>query len=73
METSNTTFDLSKPIAICGDHAGFEYKIALVKWLNAKGYQVTDFGLYENTSVDYPDYAHPVALAVESGEVAFGI
>ncbi len=69
----NTTFDLSKPIAIGGDHAGFEYKIALVQWLKNKGLQVTDFGLHENKSVDYPDYAHPVALAVESGEVAFGI
>ncbi len=69
----STSFDLSKPIAIGADHAGFEYKMALVKWLNAKGYQVTDFGLHENISVDYPDYAHPVALAVESGEVAFGI
>ena len=73
METSNTTFDFSKPIAIGGDHAGFEYKIALVQWLKNKGLQVTDFGLHENKSVDYPDYAHPVALAVESGKVAFGI
>jgi len=68
-----STFDLTKPIAIGADHAGFEYKAALVKWLVAKGYQVSDFGLYENKSVDYPDYAHPVALAVEAGEVAFGI
>ena len=68
-----STFDLTKPIAIGCDHAGFEYKTALVKWLNAKGYQVKDFGVYENKSVDYPDYAHPVASAVETGEAAFGI
>lgn len=66
-------FDLSKPIAIGCDHAGFEYKVALVRWLNEKGYQVSDMGVYENKSVDYPDYAHPVADAVEKGEVAFGI
>lgn len=66
-------FDLSKPIAIGCDHAGFEYKTALVQWLNEKGCQVVDMGVYENKSVDYPDYAHPVATAVEKGEVAFGI
>lgn len=68
-----SSFDLSKPIAIGSDHAGFDYKVALVKWLNAKGYQVNDLGVYENKSVDYPDYAHPVADAVEKGEAAFGI
>jgi ribose 5-phosphate isomerase B len=66
-------FDLSKPIAIGSDHAGFEYKVAIVKWLTEKGYQVSDKGVDENKSVDYPDYAHPVAEAVEEGEVAFGI
>jgi len=71
--SQSTNLDLTKPIAIGSDHAGFEYKTALVKWLNAKGYKVSDHGVYENKSVDYPDYAHPVALAVESGEVAFGI
>jgi len=66
-------FDLSKPIAIGSDHAGFDYKVAIVKWLTEKGYQVSDKGVGENKSVDYPDYAHPVANAVENGEVAFGI
>lgn len=66
-------FDLSKPIAIGCDHAGFDYKTAIVQWLQEKGYQVNDKGVHENTSVDYPDYAHPVADAVEKGEVAFGI
>lgn len=72
-KTIMSTFDLTKPIAIGCDHAGFEYKTALVQWLNGKGYQVKDFGVYENKSVDYPDYAHPVAEDVEAGEVAFGI
>ncbi len=66
-------FDLGKPIAIGADHAGFEYKAALVSWLREKGYQVDDKGLFENKSVDYPDYAHPVAEAVEKGNAAFGI
>ncbi len=66
-------FDLSKPIAIGADHAGFEYKAALITWLREKGYQVDDKGLFENKSVDYPDYAHPVAEAVEKGQAAFGI
>jgi ribose 5-phosphate isomerase B len=68
-----SSFDLTKPIAIGSDHAGYDYKVALVKWLNENGYQVSDMGVYENKSVDYPDYAHPVAEAVEKGEVAFGI
>lgn len=66
-------FDLSKPIAIGCDHAGFHYKTVIVRWLNEKGYTVSDMGVYEDKSVDYPDYAHPVANAVERGEAAFGI
>jgi ribose 5-phosphate isomerase B len=69
----SVSFDLSKPIAIGSDHAGFEYKMALVQWLSEKGYQLRDMGVDENRSVDYPDYAHPVANAVEKGEAAFGI
>ena len=67
------SFDLSKPIAIGSDHAGFEQKMKVVQWLNKNGYQLIDMGVYENKSVDYPDYAHPVANAVEEGDAAFGI
>ncbi|HEX2609297.1 MAG TPA: ribose 5-phosphate isomerase B [Flavisolibacter sp.] len=66
-------FDLSKPIAIGGDHAGYEYKAVLIEFLQRKGFDVTDFGTYSTDSVDYPDFAHPVSNAVESGEAAFGI
>lgn len=66
-------FDNSLPIAIGSDHAGFEYKTALLKWLSGKGYQVKDFGSFSADSVDYPDFAHPVASSVEKGEAAFGI
>jgi ribose 5-phosphate isomerase B len=58
-------------IAIGADHAGFDYKEAITKWLNADG--LKDFGTYSPDSVDYPDFAHPVASAVENGEFDFGI
>ena len=57
----NLQFDRSKPIAVGADHAGFEYKTAVVKHLNELGYQVADFGTYSANSVDYPDFAHPTA------------
>ena len=66
-------FDATKPIAIGGDHAGFEYKEAVQQWLIEKGFQVKNFGPDTLSSVDYPDYAHPVASSVEKGETAFGI
>lgn len=58
-------------IAIGGDHAGFEYKEILKDFL--KDYEVKDFGPSSSASVDYPDFAHPVAAAVESGEFEYGI
>jgi ribose 5-phosphate isomerase B len=66
-------FDSAKPIAIGSDHAGFAYKAALLEWLSGKGYPVKDFGSLSADSVDYPDFAHPVATSVENGESAFGI
>ncbi|MFW0715627.1 ribose 5-phosphate isomerase B [Pedobacter sp. N23S346] len=58
-------------IAIGGDHAGFEYKEILKDFL--KDYEVKDFGTSSLTSVDYPEIAHPLALAVENGEFDYGI
>lgn len=66
-------FDLQKPIAIGSDHAGFDYKEDLISFLEGKGLLFEDFGTHSKDSVDYPDYAHPVATAVESGNYAFGI
>ncbi len=66
-------FDQTKPIAIGCDHAGLEYKTALVKWLTEKGFRVKDCGTNTTDSVDYPDFAHPTASSVENGEAAFGI
>jgi ribose 5-phosphate isomerase B len=68
-----TAFDLQKPIAIGSDHAGFDYKEDLISFLEGKGLPFKDFGTYSKDSVDYPDFAHPVASAVENGEAAFGI
>ncbi len=64
---------MSKKIAIGGDHAGFEYKAEIIKYLSSVGYDVKDFGPYSNASCDYPDFAHPVALAVENKEFDLGV
>ena len=69
----NSPFDLGKPIAIGSDHAGFEFKEAIISLLEGKGLQYLDCGAHSRASADYPDFAHPVALAVERGTVAFGI
>ena len=66
-------FDLRKPIAIGSDHAGFDYKEDLISFLEGKGLSYKDFGSHSIDSLYYPDFAHPVAFAVESGEAAFGI
>jgi ribose 5-phosphate isomerase B len=66
-------FDISKPIAIGADHAGFDYKMEVKKWLEQKGLTVKDFGTFNSDSVDYPDFAHPTAKSVETGEASFGI
>jgi ribose 5-phosphate isomerase B len=68
-----TPFNLSKPIAIGSDHAGFDYKEDIISFLEGKGLAYKDYGTYSTDSMDYPDIAHPVAEAVESGEAAFGI
>ncbi len=60
-------------IAFASDHAGFALKQELEKYVEQKGYTVKDFGTYSEESCDYPDYAHPAALAVEKGECDFGI
>lgn len=66
-------FDLHKPIAIGSDHAGYEYKEDLISFLEGKGLPFTDYGTHSNDSVDYADFAHPVASAVEEGRASFGI
>jgi len=60
-------------VAIGGDHAGFTYKEAIKDMLADQGIEVQDFGPFSTDSVDYPDFVHPLAQAVERGEFDFGI
>ena len=60
-------------ISIGNDHAGPEYKKSIVEMLKANGYEVTNYGTDSGDSVDYPDFAHPVALDVETKKADFGI
>lgn len=60
-------------IIIASDHAGFRLKEKLVKWLSKNRYEVRDLGCFSEDSVDYPEYAHPLAVAVEKGDYAYGI
>ncbi len=64
---------MMEKIAIGADHAGFEYKELLRKWLEKNGYPVKDFGAFSSESADYPDFAHPVAAAVEKKESDLGV
>ena len=62
-----------KKIGLASDHAGFELKEYVKSWLKAKNYPFEDFGTHSTDSCDYPDFAHPLALAVEAGECYPGI
>ena len=62
-----------KVIGMASDHAGFEMKEALKPMLSEMGYEIRDFSAHSTESMDYPDTAHPLAEAVEAGEVCFGI
>lgn len=60
-------------VAIGADHAGYGLKSYLTKYLKEKGVDVNDFGTDSEDSVDYPDFAHPVAENVEKGESDLGV
>ena len=60
-------------IAIGCDHGGFEHKNAIAEHLKERGFEVNDFGIYENKSVDYPEIALRVANSVAAGENTLGI
>ena len=64
---------MAKTIGMASDHAGYEMKEALKPLLKELGYKVKDFGANSTESMDYPDTAHPLAEAVESGKVCCGI
>lgn len=62
-----------KKIALSSDHAGYELKEKIKELLTSKGFIFEDFGCYSTESADYPDFAHPMANAVESGDCILGI
>lgn len=62
-----------KKVGIASDHAGYEMKEFVVGYLQAKGFEVYDFGTHSPESVDYADFGHPLAEAVEQGEVDCGV
>ena len=62
-----------KKIGIACDHAGYQMKEFLVGYLSTKGYDVVDFGTDSEASIDYPDFGHALAAAIEAGEMEQGI
>jgi len=60
-------------LAVGADHAGFHLKIKVIAYLHEQGYQTKDFGTYSADSVDYPDFAHPVAATVDADDYPMGI
>lgn len=60
-------------LGIACDHAGFEFKEKLKSDLEKEGYTVKDYGTFSSESTDYPDFAHPLATAIENKEHTFGI
>jgi ribose 5-phosphate isomerase B len=66
-------FDKSWEIPIGSDHGGFELKQYLIAKLSEEGYKFKDFGCFSEESVDYPDFIHPVANSINSGEYDFGV
>ena len=60
-------------ISIGNDHAGPEYKKAIVNFLKQKGHEIVNHGTDTFDSVDYPDFGHPVAIDVATGKADFGV
>ena len=58
-------------IGIACDHAGYDMKEFLVGYLSSKGYEMIDFGTHSEESIDYPDFGHALASAIEAGEMEF--
>ena len=61
------------PVGLCSDHAGFSLKSTIIAYLASRGIETVDFGTSSENSCDYPDFAHPCAQAVESGQCYPGI
>ena len=65
--------DFGNVLGIASDHGGYEMKQFLIEKLNESGYQIKDFGTYSEESVDYPDFIHPIASAINYGKLQRGI
>jgi len=66
-------FDFNQDIPIGCDHGGFSLKAYLMPTLSSEGYRFKDFGTFSGESVDYPDFVHPVAKAINEGIYQRGI
>jgi ribose 5-phosphate isomerase B len=64
---------MKKTLAIASDHAGYHMKLSIITYLEEKGYAVEDFGTDSSDAVNYPDFGHPLAEAIESGKFTLGI
>lgn len=64
---------MNNTIYVANDHAGVELKLAVAKHLEANGYTIINLGTDTLDSVDYPDFAHPLAKAIDEGKAQFGI
>ncbi len=60
-------------IGVASDHAGYQMKEFIKNYLTDKGYEMKDFGTDSEDSCDYADYAHPLASAIENGELKVGL
>lgn len=60
-------------LALASDHAGYDYKVIIHKWLIEQNYESHDYGCFSSDSVDYPDYAYIASEAIQKGEADFGI
>ena len=63
----------NKIIALASDHAGFEKKQVIIKYLLEKGFKIHDFGTFSDESIDYPDFGHKIGKAINDGEYEIGI
>ena len=63
----------NKTIALASDHAGYDKKQMLIRYFKEKGIDYKDFGCFSSESCDYPDFAHPIADAIDKGVFKFGV
>ena len=64
---------MNKTLAIASDHAGYHMKLSIITYLEEQGYVVEDLGTDSSDAVNYPDFGHRLAEAIESGKFTLGI